>query len=101
MSGVPDILSEVAPRRNYFLGLDFSTQQVVENSYFFFTPFLWLPTGLFIAFVSQLKAVVVDEKLKVLHEAAVNFDRNLPEYRLDKKKFNVLFLKWSHCYNCS
>ncbi|XP_046459350.1 xylulose kinase-like isoform X2 [Daphnia pulex] len=55
MSGVPDILSEVAPRRNYFLGLDFSTQ--------------------------QLKAVVVDEKLKVLHEAAVNFDRNLPEYR--------------------
>nr|CAH0102245.1 unnamed protein product [Daphnia galeata] len=55
MSGVPDILAEVAPRRSYFLGLDFSTQ--------------------------QLKAVVVDEKLKVLHEAAVNFDRNLPEYR--------------------
>lgn len=55
MSDVPDILSETIPRKSYFLGLDFSTQ--------------------------QLKAVVVDEKLEVLHEAAVNFDRNLPEYR--------------------
>ena len=82
MSGVQDILSEVASRRNYFLGIDFSTQQVVENFIIlFFTPFLLLLTGLFIIFVSQLKAVVVDEKLNVLHEAAVNFDRNLPEYR--------------------
>lgn len=29
----------------------------------------------------QLKAVVVDEKLLVLHRAAVNFERTLPEYR--------------------
>ena len=39
MSGVPDILAEVAPRRSYFLGLDFSTQQVVENLVLFFSSF--------------------------------------------------------------
>ena len=76
MSDVPDILSEI-PRRRYFLGFDFSTQQVVEKFLFpvrlFFT--LWFDC------VPQLKAVVVDEELKVLHEAAVNFERNLPEYR--------------------
>ena len=29
----------------------------------------------------QLKAAVINEKLEVMHEAAVNFERDLPEYR--------------------
>lgn len=44
-----------AKKKRCFLGLDFSTQ--------------------------QLKAAVVNEKLEVMHEAAVNFERDLPEYR--------------------
>ena len=45
MSDVPDILSEI-PRRRYFLGFDFSTQQVVEKFLFpvrlFFHFMVWL-----------------------------------------------------------
>ena len=35
---------------------------------------------LWFACVPQVEAVVVNEELKVLHEAAVNFECDIPEY---------------------
>jgi len=51
---VRDIQSDISKKDLYF-GLDFSTQ--------------------------QLKAVVINDDFRILHEAAVNFDLDLPEFR--------------------
>lgn len=37
---------------------------------------------LLIVFHFQVKAIVVNDRLEVLQEAAVQFDNDLPEYRL-------------------
>ena len=57
-----------------YLGLDLSTQQVSLNFHHY-------PRPLRMHALAQLKAVCIDEQLRITHEYSVDFDDDLPEFK--------------------
>jgi len=88
----------MAKNINTFLGFDLSTQQVRGlhlsflllllslyilsfSSFFHAHLYLHLYLHLNSTLLTQLKAIAINDQLKIVHQTLVNYDTDLPEFR--------------------